>query len=507
MELENAPTPVTESAAPSTPAPVENTAPVTTSAPQEIIAPEGAEPQFTSDQDRREYLREKLAWRAEHPEKPEEKPTEAATPPEVKPAEEAKTDAEKKPDEKAAETKTEEVAADPLDKIGPLPAEKIAEALKVEANKAALDAMGLPGAALIQNARDAAQATQFRELFPTLEIAQVAKQGSENFAVLDEKFPAIKDESGYNDFMMNTLVPMSFIRDADGNPIPEPGMPGQFKTDGSVARFIKMSNDVEFNQLKLIATNVLANREDGKEYSQDLIAAVDFIQEFRNNDYQIPGAKPAPGTEKPSLPPEVQAELERHRSAERERNQNSAAEAKQKEDAFEDSITNVTYERMSPLLKDALDLSSLTDFEKETIADRVWKDMSEKLASNGDFRRAQNQMMSRRELSDGVKQQRVTQNLTSMKALYLDILDKYLAKAGTSRVEKNKALQAKIATQKDAARMEPKTGAVAAPGAPASLSSEQRWEKARELARADNQGEDPSNAQIVKALLKLPQSA
>src|SRR6185312_7662063 len=120
-----------------------------------------------------------------------------------------------------AEAKTEEVAADPLDKIGPLPAEKIAAALKSspELEKALTDA-GLPKDALIAAAREAAQATQFKELFPTIEIAQVAKQGSENFAILDEQFPAIRTLEDYSNFMTNTLLGMSFIRDENNNPVP-----------------------------------------------------------------------------------------------------------------------------------------------------------------------------------------------------------------------------------------------------------------------------------------------
>lgn len=499
-------TPTIESAAPSTPAPVE-TAPVTTSAPQEVIAPENAEPQFTSDQDRREYLRSKLGWKAEHPDKPvKTKPSDAATPPEIKPAEEVKTDAEKKPDEKPAETKAEEVAADPLDKIGPLPAEKIAAALKADPEgEAKLASLGLSGAKLIETAREAAQATQFKELFPTLEIAQVAKQGSENFAVLDEKFPAIKDEAGYNDFMMNTLVPMSYIRDADGKPIPDPGMPGAFKTDGSVARFIKMSNDVEFGQIKHIA-GLLSQREDGKEFSQDLLAAVDFIQDFRNNGYQIPGAKPAPGTEKPALPPEVQAELDRHRAAERERHTSDQAAEQTKFETFENGVTDTTFEQMSPLIKGVLDQTSLTNFEKETVTERVWKDIAETLSKNQGFKSTADQMMSRREFSGAIKQRRVAHNLNSMKAIYLTAVDKYLAQAGTSRVEKNKDLLNKIDTQKKAAQMEPKTGAVAA-SSPASMTGDQLWEKAKELARTENHGDEPSNAQIIKAKLGLSQSA
>src|ERR1700733_6268322 len=117
------------------------------------------------------------------------KPTEpVAAPAETKPAvtEPAKPAAETKP----AEGETKPAAAaepNPLDKLGPLPAEKITAALAeapAEVQQFLKD-KGLSVESLTANARLAAQTSQFLERVPSLEALDVALQGNANFQLLE----------------------------------------------------------------------------------------------------------------------------------------------------------------------------------------------------------------------------------------------------------------------------------------------------------------------------------
>jgi len=134
----------------------------------------------------------------------------------------------------AAEAAKPAAEVNPLDKLGPLPAEKITAAL-AEAPpevQAFLKDKGLSVETLTANARMAAEGVQYKERFPTLEAADTALDGAKNFFAIEDKFGAIQsgnDPANFNNFMAH-LAELSFERDAQGKPIPDPANPEPSRT-------------------------------------------------------------------------------------------------------------------------------------------------------------------------------------------------------------------------------------------------------------------------------------
>src|SRR6185437_4518033 len=101
------------------------------------------------------------------------------------------------------------------------------------------------------------------------------------------------------------------VLDDKGQPVPDPNNPGLYQTDGSLTRFIQMTNDMEWGALDKISGMLLnaAKGDDEKQYAEDLVAAVRFVNDFRSSGY----AKPVPGTasgEEAPLPPAIKARLD-----------------------------------------------------------------------------------------------------------------------------------------------------------------------------------------------------
>jgi hypothetical protein len=337
------------------------------------------------------------------------------------------------------------------------------------------------------------------ELFPTIEAAQEADQGAKVFFDLDTKFPAIKDTQSLDSFMMETLVPLSYLRDEKGELIPNPELPGTYKTDGSVDRFVGLLGDVEMGQIEHIA-GLIAKNENTKDYGEDLSAAVKFINDFRKNGYKMPGTSSG---ERPVIPAEVQARLDKADARDRELNARESTQQKQQHDAFEDKVTDATFEQITPMIENIIGETSLSDYEKKTVAEKVWGDISEKLGQNAVFKRGIEQMMSRRELSDAVRQRRVAHNLSYMKSILGGILDKRLQEAGGKRFQANQERDKKIATQIEQSKMEPKTGATVATPQNATLSGDDLHKKAVEQARTKNGGREPNAQQVLAETLAL----
>ena len=234
---------------------------------------------------------------ADRAEKQLTKPAEAAPATEAtKPATEAAKPATEQP-KPATEPAKPAAEANPLDKIGALPAEKITAALAEAPPEVQeyLKGKGLSVEALAENARLAAQTGQFLEKVPSLEALDIALEGNANFLKLDRGLPAVKSVEDFDQFMMETLVPMSYLLDEKGQPIPDPAIPGAFKNDGSIAKLIDYSASVRDSKIAELAEMMVkgASTDDAKAYATDLKGAVDFVAAFIKNGYKMPGAADA----------------------------------------------------------------------------------------------------------------------------------------------------------------------------------------------------------------------
>lgn len=411
-------------------------------------------------------------------------------------------DATKQPEAKPTEAaKPAEAAANPLDKLGNLSAEKITEALKdapPELTKFLAD-KGLTVDALAENARAAAELPQFKEIFPTIDSAKTAMEGANNFFKLDQQFPAIKTGDDYNKFMMETLVPMSLILDEKGQPIPDPNIPGAFKNDGSVGRFIKMTTDTEFQNVQKLADMLVkgAKTDDERNQAEDLVEALKFVSEFRENGYKFTGPK----TETAALPQDVQDRLSR---AEKIEQDNNAREQQQRTQAFEtreQKIIEQTHAKLSPLIKDILDKTALNDKLKTFVTEKVWTETQKLMDANNLYKQERDKLNPSAADYDT---RRVGTNANFMKPVLLKILEDVVGEVGGQIVKQNQDLHGKIATQTETARMEPRTGSTTVQAHPPAASQEDLGAKALEMARKEHgPNVQPGSREWYAALTKL----
>jgi hypothetical protein len=419
---------------------------------------------------------------------------------ETKPAttEPAKPAAETKP--AAAETKPA-AEANPLDKLGPLPAEKITAALAEapEAVKAYLQEKGLSIEALSENARLAAQTSQFLEKVPSLEALDIALEGNANFLKLDQGLPQVQSVEQFDKFMTDVLVPMSFIRDANGQPIPDPAT-GGFKNDGSIAKLIDYSAAVRDSKIGELADMMLkaAATDDAKAYATDLKGAVDFLKQFISNGYKMPGSNDADAEK--SLPPSVKERLARADQIERESRDRDARTNQAAMDQKENHIIAETDKVISPLIKDILDKTALSSELKTHIAETVWTKLVDQMQKNTLYQQQRDRLSPS---APDYEQRRVATNLTYMKERVVKLIESIVGKLGAPVVDANKARHDKIDSQSKAAAMEPKTSGTQPQSFPANSSTDQVHAKALELARAKNPNAKEGDADYWRAMLAL----
>ncbi len=516
-----------EGAAPSTPV----STPSTPSTP--VAAPVTPEAPIT---DGAAFLREKAAKlnipgveRPEVVKTPEQIEAEQKVAAEVKAAADAKAAEEaagKTEEQKAAEKAKEDPAkpaVNPLDKMGALPAEKIGEALKSPEFVAACEKAGIDPALLPETARMAAEAEMFREIVPTPEAAKFAVENADHFYQIEEKFPAIKDAATLDDFVTNVMLPLSLVRDAQGNPIPDPENPGAFKTDGSVSRF--MSTTVDYDHqwtAKIAQTGAEAAEKAGNEevaaYFTQLQEAIKFLDEFRQNGYKMPtGQKP------PEMAPEQKAEFERLQARDREVTQQQAQVHQQQIGLIQEGINTDTIAGTQPQLSETLNATSLDDYGKTKAGEDIWKAALDKLKSQTSYQRLKDSYYDQITLArkhaktdadfqtaaKGWYDRIVTLNTTTMRNILYGpkgVVQEVLDKAGARRMSAQQQRDQKIAGQIKNDTMNAGVKTAGSTNAAKAPTGDELFDKAKELARVENGGREPDGAQILRAKMKLLQS-
>ena len=344
-------------------------------------------------------------------------------------------------------------APNPLDKLGPLPAEKITAALAEAPPEVQqfLKDKGLSVETLTANARMAAEGVQYKERFPTVEAADTALDGAKNFWAIEDKFGAIQsgnDTENFKNFMAH-LAELSFERDAQGKPIPDPDNPGAFKNDGSIAKLIDNTANFRDSKIADLADMMLkaAQSDETKSYATDLKAAMEFLGDFVKNGYKMPGAK----KEAPKYTPEDQARLDRADRVEKESRERDASTQKQGFEQKENRIVDQTVKLIEPTIKAALDQSAFTPELKTLITETVWTRLTGEINKNELYRREREQLSPN---APDYEQRRVALNKTYMQERVVKIIESVVGQLGGPVVDANKARLAKLDSQSDAARME-----------------------------------------------------
>lgn len=496
-------------AAPSVPA-----APATPSAPSSEANTAEA-PDLKPGQTPQDYLREALS-KVELPKEEEAKATEttvdtpekkegdpAATNDGTKTAEEIAAEAlaaENKKQEEQSKKDEQPKQPNPLDKIGPLPAENLAKILteKPELEKALQDA-GISKEVLERTCRDAALTEQFVQEVGTLEGARMMRQDSENFAKIEERFPAMRTVKDFDSFMMDVMIPLSMVYGPDGQP--KKRADGSFETDGSVSRFFDLANQFSISQdLKSAEKYLELNPND--EDALDVHAAATVLNQFHKNGYRF-GVKP-----EAELPPELKAReaklrQDEERNAQRDRDA-QAADRKR----FDDRVETATFEKLNNLIRETLEPTGLTKKLKEKASNDIYVGIAERLKNNVAYKRMV-RLASTKGMDDASFNNLVALHDREIKAIYERVAQQVLNEYGAHQVRKNEERLDKIATQIENDRMNPGTGMGTSKPAAGKLNSEQIHEQARADVLKANNGRQPADfsSQLLKRILELEAQA
>ena len=357
---------------------------------------------------------------------------------------------------------------------------------------------------LTANARLAAQTSQFLERVPSLEALDVALQGNANFQLLETGLPAVQTVQDFDKFMMETLVPMSFVRDEKGQPIPDPDIPGAFKNDGSIAKLIDYSaavRDTKIGELADMMEKAATTPED-KSFAADLKGAVEFLGNFIKGGYKKPGADGQADVSK--LPKEVQEKLARADKIEKESKERDAKTSQAALDQKEDRIISQTDKYVAPIIKEFLDKSALSPELKTLVAETVWSKLIDQMEKNNLYKQ-QRDLLSPN--APDYEQRRVALNKQYMAERVVKILETVVGHFGGPVVDANKARQDKLDSQSTASRMDPKTSGTQPQSFPAAGTTDQAHTKAMEMARAENPNAKEGGPEYWRAVIKLDSPA
>lgn len=426
----------------------------------------------------------------------------------------------KTPEEKAAEDKAvadkaaadakvaEEKAANanPLDKLGPLPVETLAKAITDNPALAAeLEKSGIDSELLYETSRRAALTDQFTEIFPTPDAAKFAGESAQHFYDIEEGFPKIQTVEDLDKFVTGTMLPLSVIRGADGQPLMTEDGRG-YQTDGSIARFFNATSQFEtvgaVNAVdKLLASYAVIPGEEGERLKGEagrIREALILAQQFRDSGYKLPGAKVETGKRSAEDQALIDDALRTKNDAAKATN-----DAREKEnEAFHEGTLTAVIATTGPFIKGTLDMTDLTDNDKRSIAKETQAEAWESLRTNRHFQQNKFHLQSLGNTPENraaiVSATKVAFEIAASKLMKAKI-EEY----GGKYISKQKAKLDKIDKQLANDKMNQGTGTT--PGAKPAVATTpaQIRTKAIENYKARNHGASPDDGEILSEVLAI----
>jgi hypothetical protein len=427
--------------------------------------------------------------------------------------------AAKTPEQLAAEKKAadDKAAADaaakaaqgepnPLDKLGPLPVETLAKVINDNPTLAAeLEKAGVDPQLLYDTSRMAAVGEQMTEIYPTVEAAKFAAANAENFYKIEQGFPTVNTIEDLDKFITDTMLPMSVLYDAtSGEPLKNPD--GSYQTDGSIGRFFSATSQMETVMgvravEKLIEQAATLTGEEGdaaRETAERIKDALILAQEFRVNGYRLPGKKPAAPTQRSPEDQRAIDEAARIR-AEADTRTEQARQAELK--TFDDGVMNDTTTATGAYLSNVLNRTTLTDYDKSSIAEKVNEKAWEALANNRHFQAQKAHLQSMAATPENRKAL-VTLAKTGFEREAFKLLQTEIARAGGKIITRQQQRTEKQETQQANDRMNRGTGTTATPkGATPLTGAALRDQAIKNLKAAGNKY--PEDGDILTESLRL----
>jgi len=396
------------------------------------------------------------------PATPVEKKTEPAQP-ETPPAEPADLDDEQK--EMLAQLETELMAGEEVE--GVLSPKALAEHADL---KPILEKNPEFKGQLMKTARLASEAVKYQEIFTTPEQAAEANELATAYGPIRDSFQSIQKPEDARS-VLEQIAKQSLMVDEAGNPVTGPD--GKQLVHESFAHFLdgvythvanysiqqmQRSGQVPAEVLPLLnaALDVqraqlqkeVAKGGDEAEDAQGLLAALDTLKE------RISPARSQASEEIPEHVKQRLADIEQ-REQKLARDQQQARQ--QEQVAFEEKFETTVDQRLNPLMDRLLEKMDVPDFNRETAKARIAEALAERLLANQHYVRAARSLKGQG-ISDDVLKQRVALAMRNVQEILADVARPIINEAKGSFKKSQDAKSAKLASQIDASKSEPKGG-------------------------------------------------
>lgn len=363
---------------------------------------------------------------------------------------------------------------------------------------------------LMKTARLASEAAKYQELFNTPEQAATAHELATSFAPLRESFQAIQQPDDARN-VLKQIADLSVVTDEQGNPVLENGKPvihESFATflDGVFAQVLgfeqkRMQAGVEpgpaasaaaLAVLEFERSRLQKEADKGDEDAQGLLAALDTLKE------RISPARSQASEEIPEHVKQRQADLDRR---EQELNRQQQEARQQATLAFEEKFNTAIDKSVVPLIDRILDKMAVPDFNRDTAKARIVEDLGDRLLANQHYVSAAKALKGKG-ISDDVLKQRVALAMRNVQEILADVARPIITEAKGSFKKSQDAKSAKLASQIEASRSEPKGGTAAPTPAPVPKKHEQLAEFRRQYRQ--QLGEMPTDREEVAFVTGKP---
>lgn len=414
---------------------------------------------------------------------------------------EEKAAADAKAGKKEGETETE---PNPLDKLGPLPVETLAKVIEENPTLAAeLEKAGLDSELLYETARRAALSDQYAEVFPDVDTAKFAATSAQHFYDLEEIFPKISDIKSLDEFITNTMLPLSVLTDPKtGEPLKNAD--GTYQTDGSIGRFFDATSQMEtvmgVRAIEKVIEAAKAQGEAGEDALQQAERIKDALilaQEFRDAGYKIPGKRTAAAQRSP----EDQKLIDDARRATDEANRRNAEARETEFNTYVDGAVTESFSAAKTFIKGVLDRTALSDYDKSKIAGAAHTEGWEALETNRHYQAQKEHLLSLAATPENQKQLIALTNRAFQREAQ-KVLEREIQAAGGKLISRNAEKQKKQETQQANDRMNQGGGTTPTAKGPGVKTAGQLREEAIKNLKAGGNAH-PSDGDILLESLRL----
>jgi hypothetical protein len=493
------------SSAPASSAPASSTTPATTpaAAPASAATPAEIKPESFPNQEA--YARALLAQEMEQIPKDGEEPAgdtkPAAAPGEdAKPADQAATEETQQQTDKPAE---EEYTFD-LDEPA-VPSGDPEALTKLLTDKPEFGALLEKDPELKElvyaNAREAAEAKQFHEIFPDVQSAKFAHENASTFVDVRDTFLGSTTPDGTKATLAK-MAQLAIERDEQGNPIIDP-LTGQAKIGDDFYGFLDHTRDINMQyDREELQQRLTANQyptEEARERDQIAAAALDVLKDYY-------GGEQAAGTQ--DMPQELQARAQDLDRRERELNDRARNEKVSERKQFEQGLINDSQTRVTGAINRIFDSIAkqgavLSPFLREVLPNKIGSELMKSAAKDPKLK-ADMAELQRLPMSAEVRSRRLALLDKAVQTYLPGIAKAQLKAAGVQTIRNQQDKLKKIDAQKDASRSDPKGSAAAAsPVSQQPISEDAAWTKAEATWKQRNPDKPVDLNQVAQWSIRL----